>query len=308
MSRPHRVAVASREDVLILEYWLNRFLRNAGLELERLPAAARVLAVAASEAGSRADFSFGFEGEDVVLEFYCADPGVLLNPTVSKVMRKCDERVVEYRCGSARVKMIFHLPAGKKREQWRCGRACKPHYLQTVSGDLCLCRPLGETLLVAVVDVLGHGARAHRVASLIEEYLQNCKEGYLPNIYEGVESLVRDTRGCALFLGIFHKEELNYLGVGNVRAWLLNGNTIKALPTAAGVVGKKPVRNTVLTEPLSEEYVLIACTDGIKRWFLPQDMPWITTLEPEAVAEKILNQYSIKEDDASVLVVRRESS
>lgn len=300
-----RVRVISREDLVILEYRLASFFmppgRRQGREcVEKVRAAARWLV----EAGIPADFSFKIENCRLVLivEGRGGFPPygflrILCNGGWEPEVDTGGEKWViktGFDC--------FDRVAG----QWTWGVASRPHYRETVGGDLVVCRPSGAGLLVAVVDVLGHGRAAYRVAAQLEEYLQVADEDVRGLYLELSRLSAAGGRGCALFLAHLVQDTMFYLGVGNIRAWLVEKNGhIRGIPLKAGVVGRFQPDIRESREPVPVQVTLVVCTDGIKRGFTPLGLAWVGLLEPEMAARRILGEYGMKEDDASVLVVRR---
>ncbi|MGB9859928.1 MAG: hypothetical protein ACPLQP_08360, partial [Moorellaceae bacterium] len=82
-------------------------------------------------------------------------------------------------------------------EVWACWR---PRIGYNVGGDLCYAYTAEDKLLVALVDVLGHGEEAYRSAAKLYQVLEN-RCGELLTVYSDIEREAARIRGCALFLG-----------------------------------------------------------------------------------------------------------
>ncbi|MDK2836620.1 MAG: hypothetical protein PWP21_1397 [Thermosediminibacterales bacterium] len=185
------------------------------------------------------------------------------------------------------------------------GTASKPHYLEEDNGDICFYKEMGGKYFLFVADVLGHGKKAGAVAKEIELYLKNSNEIHIERIYAGLEKTLQATRGCAVFLATVSQSGLEYINVGNIKGWLVNSGSVRKLNGVNGVVGRTPVRLKIFKEILAPGFVLIVCTDGIKKRFIQAaDVKWLKTMKAEEAAEKILQEFAIKEDDASVLIAR----
>jgi len=191
---------------------------------------------------------------------------------------------------------------------WRVGLFNKSHFCEEVGGDIALWREEGETLRVLVADVLGHGEQAFLVAQQMRPFFERERTENLAVLYSRLHDLLKTTRGCMLFLAIMRREWMEYLLMGNLRAWLKRGSGFKSLMGGSGVAGRVGINPTFQREPLAPASRLIVCTDGIENRFHPQLFPWVAGLTPERVAQQIGEYFSRKEDDACVLVVEGPES
>jgi hypothetical protein len=99
---------------------------------------------------------------------------------------------------------------------------------------------------------------------------------------------------------------MTWIGVGNVQGVLVRadakqGNMQEPLLLRAGVVGSKlpPLQASVL--PVSQGDALVFATDGIQSDF----STGLSAREnPQRAADRILNKYRSRTDDALVLVAR----
>lgn len=188
-------------------------------------------------------------------------------------------------------------------EVWSYGR---PHLRETVSGDLCYAAEAGGALLVVVADVLGHGEAAHRSAVAMLDALQAGVEPQIGYVLASVEEALRCGRGCAMFAGLLRQEEVEYLLVGSIRAWLVGRKEKTILVGQPGIVGQGRVQAKVRRVQAASPVALVVCTDGVRQGFFPQ----AEVLDAQGVAmpgvlRRVITAYGIAEDDASVLVARR---
>ncbi|MGI6284435.1 hypothetical protein SEF58_01320 [Neomoorella humiferrea] len=186
---------------------------------------------------------------------------------------------------------------------WGCWR---PRHGCTVGGDFCYIGGYKEnSLLVACVDVLGHGEEAYRSLERIQSVIEKGGES-LVDIFHNIETTAFHLRGCALFLGKLEKRFLEYILVGNIRAWIINPGDIDCLLGQSGVVGGRRIVPALRRVQLGEQSMLLTCSDGIKRSFFPGNLPrqwwWDDGL---AIICSILEEFGIGEDDASIIMGRR---
>lgn len=318
MSDVLKVDIASEADIFIMEYKLKKFMQKYYLELPSMPLVARELAANILKYGGKGFVEIGFKRDKVVVlaedigkksgnnvgQRIKKGPGIGLeivknNSDELKIKRKED--------GGTSIRAVFLFSRSKRRDFiLQFGTASRPHYLEEENGDICMCKEMNGKYFLLVADVLGHGSRAREVAKLMEGYVKGSREEHLEKIYAGLEKLAGATRGCAAFAAFVSKYGIEYLNVGDIRGWILLPDSIKKLREIPGVIGRMPVKVKVFREPVSLLHsTLLVCTDGIKRQFIPTpEMEWIRTLNPRDAAEKIVRDFSIKEDDATVMIAR----
>lgn len=190
--------------------------------------------------------------------------------------------------------------------EWGVASRALPGELQ--SGDLSLVKPLGDSVLVAVVDALGHGGEAASAARVAISALERHATDPLPLLLQRCHGALVGTRGAVLSLALFSapRATMTWLGVGNVEGVLLAGDPgarpgRTSLVTRAGIVGAEVPHLEPWVVPLTPGDTLIFATDGIRSGF-SEDVS--VADPPHALAERILARYAKDSDDALVLVVR----
>lgn len=184
--------------------------------------------------------------------------------------------------------------------------ASAPASGETHTGDRGLVTSAREGALIAVVDALGHGPEASRVADAAVEAILDGPVDDLPRVVLRCHHELAGSRGAVLALARFEATGiLSWLAIGNVRAILMRHRYGRAQACAAatahaGILGMRlpPVRpSTIAVRP---DDVLVMATDGVggvelsaQRW---SDLP--------AAAAHALNQNRIAADDALVLTAR----
>ncbi len=179
---------------------------------------------------------------------------------------------------------------------------------QIGSGDRHLVEPLPDSVLLAVVDGLGHGEEAASVAEIAVATLKRHAREPLLHLLKQCHEDLLGTRGVVMSLAFIDapNNTLSWLGVGDVEGVLLRNDVFAGRPLEyillrGGVVGYRlpPVKETVLT--LRRDDTLIFATDGIHREFVES----LARREPvQAMADRILAKFGKQTDDALVLVAR----
>lgn len=187
--------------------------------------------------------------------------------------------------------------------------ALRPLPGQPVSGDLYVVEAFPEGVLLGVIDGLGHGVEAARVARLAAASLKRSQPGRgLEATLRECHAALRGTRGAVMTLAFYRPESgrLEWSSIGNVEAILWHcpgepeGQRLSVSPRG-GVLGYQIPNPHVTTVAVAAGDVLCLATDGITSEFAEKTPAF---LEPRALADFILERYGREEDDALVLVAR----
>jgi negative regulator of sigma-B (phosphoserine phosphatase) len=176
------------------------------------------------------------------------------------------------------------------------------------SGDqhLVCCNRNG--ILVAAIDGIGHGEAAANAARAAAALLRSSADQPIISLVERCHEKLRATRGVVLSLAFIEPEQgmMTWLGVGNVQGVLMradakNGNAQESLLLRAGVVGSQlpALQGTVL--PIAQGDTLFLATDGVRSDF---STALSARENPQRAADRILEHYGSRNDDALVLVAR----
>lgn len=172
-------------------------------------------------------------------------------------------------------------------------------------GDVCVIQEFGHKIFLGIVDVLGHGQRAHEIAIICKDYLEkNCKSG-LVEIIEGLHEHIMGTRGATVGLSLLDIEtgELRYSGMGNTVARIFRADTLRIVPRP-GVVGYEMRTPMAQTFQLNDGDVLVMCTDGIMEHFELADYPELLKDSAETIVNNIMQKFSKEKDDAACITLK----
>ncbi len=176
----------------------------------------------------------------------------------------------------------------------------RPRAGETVNGDAVLVRQHGSSVLVALIDALGHGPKAADVAQASVEWLTSATPeecAGAPALVNGLHKRLHGTRGAAALLFVVSKNEIEACSVGNVE---LRSTTSK-LPfvLTPGVLGVRLRQPKICTSPrLVDRFVLHS--DGISGRF---DLRTSRTHSAADLATFIFGNHRHAHDDATVVVV-----
>ena len=188
------------------------------------------------------------------------------------------------------------------------GVAALPLPGQTDCGDHHVVQGFAGGVLVAVIDAIGHGAEAARVAGLAAGVLERHPAEPVDALLLKCHERLRGSRGAAISVASFdHRSRtMTWLGVGNVNGvWVHAGARPKprreSLLVRGGMVGGHLPELGFSGIPVERGDMLIMVTDGVASHFTEAvlDMP-----EPQRLAERIQRDYAKTTDDSLVLVAR----
>src|ERR1043166_3238017 len=179
---------------------------------------------------------------------------------------------------------------------------------QKESGDSYLVKAFDNSVLVAVVDGLGHGAEAAAAAKIAVSTLGANPRNNVISMFQKSHEALRQSRGVVMSVALMNSADATatWMGVGNVEGVLVRSNPdIKpqkeSLLIRAGVVGGQLPALHASMIPIMPGDTLAFATDGIVSSFSEK----INSHDPPAeIATTILANHTKGSDDALVLVAR----
>lgn len=191
------------------------------------------------------------------------------------------------------------------------GIATRTREGERASGDLSLVRPVGQGVLVAVVDGLGHGEEAAAAARTAVWVLERGNGTAVVDLLKDCHAALRGRRGVVMSIAYIDgpQSSLTWVGVGNVEGLLVPADREgrprrTSLITRGGIVGGAalpPVRPWVI--PIHPGDVLVFATDGLRNEFGDTVMN-DSRARPQQLADTLLARHGKETDDALVLVAR----
>ena len=173
------------------------------------------------------------------------------------------------------------------------------------NGDAVVVRRADDgTVMLAVLDALGHGAVAAAVAAAAVTYLNALPATLsVTTIVEGLHGRLRGTRGAAAMVLLISGERVVGCGVGNVEL----RSTKRRVPVilSPGVLGSSLGRLHVFEAPISAGDRLVVFSDGIAGRFEEELSRGLSGLE---TCRAIMDRHRRPHDDATVLVTDIEGT
>lgn len=184
------------------------------------------------------------------------------------------------------------------------GVAARAHPGTAVSGDSYLIKRWGESVLVAVIDGLGHGQFALRASRTARDYVERHYDAPIERIFTGANRACRGTRGVVMAIARIDLSEgaLRFASIGNIEARLQDGPERHGLLVRRGVVGLNAPLPLVKSHVWGPDSLLVLHSDGLSTRWSWDDFPGVTELSATETARRLFGRL-VKHDDDAVLVV-----
>jgi anti-sigma regulatory factor (Ser/Thr protein kinase) len=186
------------------------------------------------------------------------------------------------------------------------GAICVPIPREEVCGDgwSMAASPDSATFLLA--DGLGHGINAAQASNAARELLIGHSELHPVEFMEAAHRALRGTRGAAMAVAqvSYSREQLNFVGIGNISACITDGLSRNHLVSHNGIVGHNMRKLQQFTLPFPRGSLYIMHSDGIKTQWDLTAYPGLHLCHPALIAAIIYRDFTRERDDASVFVAR----
>ena len=180
----------------------------------------------------------------------------------------------------------------------------RPCLGEIVSGDCAIVRRNKHGLLLAVVDVLGHGDEANQLAVKIEAYLHSVTGSDVVALMVRLDQWLTGSRGAAIGLGFIMtgSDLLHYCSIGNTRLRKYGKEEVRLI-AQDGIVGGNTRQPRQQQLKLAAGDVLIMTTDGISERIDLRDYPTLLSEPVASMAYQIVRRFGKDHDDACCLAL-----
>lgn len=172
-------------------------------------------------------------------------------------------------------------------------------------GDIAVVKHYDNQCFIALIDVLGHGSAARKIALLAKGYLEDNYKGVLIELMNGLHKHLKGTRGAVAAMCHLNilTGELTYVGMGNITVRIFGVKPTRLTPKD-GIVGYRMTTPQMLNIKLHPEDIILMYSDGIKEHFDIVECAGLLKEDAQAIARGILKQFGKKNDDASCVVLK----
>jgi len=172
-------------------------------------------------------------------------------------------------------------------------------------GDTGFVQQAEGCLFAVLIDVLGHGDGAARVADVARAFCAaHCME-QPASVIEGLHAQLHGSVGAvadcvriALASG-----ELTYAGMGNITTRIF-GNRSQQLVSRDGVIGYHMPSPITRTLHLTDGDLVLMYSDGISSRFDIEDLRDVLASDVEHITACLMERFGKQTDDASCLAIR----
>jgi anti-sigma regulatory factor (Ser/Thr protein kinase) len=189
-------------------------------------------------------------------------------------------------------------------DEIRAGSFVRPHRAEVVSGDLVVLRWIDQRMLAVVVDALGHGRHAARIAAAASEAVETITQADVLGTIDTIHEALRGSDGAAVAVAVASSVDraVDVASVGNVRIRVL-GPAGQRIPWTEGTLGQQFRRPVVHHRVLAED-TLVMYSDGVSDRFDDDEYRGAMTDPPDLAAKTIVERFGKDYDDASCAVLR----
>lgn len=198
----------------------------------------------------------------------------------------------------------------KPQLELEVGVVSEPIRGEEVCGDGWGVRAAGDSVLLMVVDGLGHGVFASDASRVAERIFFSSAEERPTAILSDTHAALKQTRGAAEGLAKIDagKGIISFAGVGNISANVMTGGTSRSLASHNGTLGQNMERVQEFAAPWTADSILVMHTDGLAtRWDLG-NYPGIWNKPSSVIAAVLHRDFCRNRDDVTVLVAKADKS
>jgi anti-sigma regulatory factor (Ser/Thr protein kinase) len=189
------------------------------------------------------------------------------------------------------------------------GAVCVAVAGETECGDSWRIACTGDTLIMMVVDGLGHGPLAASAARTATEVFEARALDPPVEILQSIHNALSGSRGAAAACAVLDsvKASITYSGVGNIAASVVSDERSKGMVSHNGILGVQLLRKQEFRYDCGPECRVVMHSDGLSaRWAL-QSYPGLWSRHAAVIAAVLYRDHARSRDDATVLVTGRRS-
>jgi hypothetical protein len=191
------------------------------------------------------------------------------------------------------------------------GSAVRPADGFSVGGDAVVTRELDGRIILAVIDILGHGPEAHTLAHRAQGLVETTSTATVPALIAMLDEELASSIGAAAGMVVLDPAigEGFYAGVGNTVARVVGARAgdDRRLVSVDGIIGQRHRSIRVIPLRLAIGEQLVLHTDGISSRFSTFEYPQLASEDVTVCARELIRRFGRSHDDAACIVARRVS-
>jgi hypothetical protein len=165
----------------------------------------------------------------------------------------------------------------------------------------------GDVCRLVVIDGLGHGPEAARVAERARQVCDGLPDVAPARVLEVCHAALHGLRGGAVSVARIDvaAAQLTFAGVGNVEARLLQGGQQQRLSPDRGIAGVRLPRIVPLDVALLPAWTVALYSDGLDAHFPLPAARDAGSGSPAELAAALLQRWALPSDDATLAIAWR---
>lgn len=178
---------------------------------------------------------------------------------------------------------------------------------ESVCGDSYLILEGDHSVLLALVDGLGHGPKAAEASqAAVGVIREGNTDPSLRDLMKNCHERLRRTRGAVIGIIRIEPEEkqLRYVGIGNIGMRVL-GKTHQIRPVSRqGLVGSNLGHSFEEVVPYHPGDLVIMHSDGLSERFATDDILGLFQKKVQTIADELVDRFGKDTDDVTVIVAK----
>jgi anti-sigma regulatory factor (Ser/Thr protein kinase) len=186
---------------------------------------------------------------------------------------------------------------------------CAPYPGESVCGDGWAVRAQARGIGMLMADGSGHGPEAQKAALRSVEIFKERVGASVEAVAQAIDRALGATRGAAIAVAEIDpgSELVTFVGIGNIAAALIAQGTVQRMISHNGTAGHVAPRIRAFAYRFRGAPTVILHSDGLSaRWDL-NEYPGLVSAHPSLIAGILYRDFRRGRDDASIVVVRRNS-
>ncbi|MGF1753789.1 SpoIIE family protein phosphatase [Vibrio makurazakiensis] len=181
----------------------------------------------------------------------------------------------------------------------------EPYTGEVVSGDGFVVLENNSDLLVTIIDVLGHGEKAAKLAREMEIFIKDNFSFDILWLMSELHLQFIERQGAAVTMVYFCRKTMTIkgLGVGNTLVRKC-GEPWQSFHAQPGIVGELLPHLRCFTSPFKSGDVFLFTTDGIKENINSEECLSVQYQSLQIFTHYLFDNFSKQYDDSTVIVVR----
>ncbi len=212
--------------------------------------------------------------------------------------------------GTVLLMIVWSDGVSAPARDWQVGAVCLPVAGEDLCGDAWDMGMGDNGVTICVADGLGHGPDAARASDPAVVLAAERPDLSATSLMALAHTALHGTRGAALAVAVIdeHKQELGFVGVGNIAGCIVLNGARRHLMSHNGIVGSNLRKVQQFDHPWQRGAMLILHSDGIgTRWDL-DSYAGLVFRHPSLIAAVLYRDFARQRDDTMVVVVRQSTA